>query len=102
MQRAIDYDHNHGISKRFYGILSRALETAQGVDLRLGVTQRAVAVDEKYSLHERAKSTASGLMRYFENALGTNTGKKVRAFYDDKRKEILDIHKEARRSIPFI
>jgi len=36
-------------------------------------------------------------MTYFENALGTPTGKKVRAFYDDRRKDALDIHAEARR-----
>jgi hypothetical protein len=36
-------------------------------------------------------------MRYFENALDTPTGKKVRTFYDDRKKEALDIHAEARR-----
>jgi hypothetical protein len=97
LQKAIDYDHTHGISKRFHGLLNSAIGTVQGVDHKFGVTQRAVAVDEKYSIQERAKSTASGLMRYFETALDTPTGKRVRAFYDDRRKDILDIHTEARR-----
>ena len=56
-----------------------------------------MAVDEKYGIQNRAKSGISGLMRYFENALGTPTGKKVRTFYDDRRKEVLEIHNEARR-----
>jgi len=97
LQKAIDYDQTHGLSKRFYNLLNTALGTAQGVDQKLGVTQRAVAVDEKFSIQEKAKSTATGLMRYFENALDTPTGKRVRTFYDDRRKEALDIHAEARR-----
>ena len=54
-------------------------------------------VDEKYGIQDRAKSGVSGLMRYFESALDTPTGKRVRTFYDDRRKEVLDIHNEARR-----
>lgn len=100
LQKAIDYDHTHGISKRFYGLLTSTLQKAQGVDQKFGVTQRAVAVDEKYGIQDRAKQTASGFMRYFENALDTPTGKRVRSFYDDRRKEILDIHAEARRYCP--
>jgi hypothetical protein len=90
-------DHTHGISKRFYGLLNSALGTAAAADQKLGVTQRAAAVDEKYAIQEKAKSTATGFMQYFETALDTPTGKKVRAFYDDRRKEALDIHNEARR-----
>jgi len=92
-------DHTHGISKRFYGLLNNVLGTAQGVDQKLGVTQKAVAVDEKYAIQEKAKSTATGLMRYFESALDSPTGKKVRSFYDDSRKQALDIHAEARRYV---
>jgi RNA recognition motif-containing protein len=99
LQRAIDYDHKNGISQRFYNVLNSALVTAQSYDQKLGVTQRAAAVDEKYAIQERAKSTATGLWQYFENALDTPTGKKVRSFYDDRRKDVLDIHTEARRYI---
>jgi hypothetical protein len=102
LQKAIEYDQTHGLSARFYNLLNGAIGTAQGVDQRLGVTQRAVAVDEKFAIQEKAKSTASGLMRYFENALGTPTGKKVRSFYDDRKKEALEIHAEARRYIPLV
>jgi len=97
LQKAIEVDHTHGISKRFYGLLNNVLGTAQGVDQKFGVTQKAVAVDEKYAIQEKAKSTATGLMRYFESALDSPTGKKVRSFYDDSRKQALDIHAEARR-----
>jgi len=97
LQKAIDMDHTHGISKRFYGFLNSALGTAAAADQKLGVTQRAAAVDEKYAIQEKAKNTATGFMQYFETALDTPTGKKVRAFYDDRRKDALDIHNEARR-----
>lgn len=97
LQRAIDYDHKTGLSTRFYNILNKALGTAQGVDQKFGVTSRAATIDEKYHVQEKAKSTATGFLQYFENALDTPTGKKVRAFYDDRRKHALDIHAEARR-----
>jgi RNA recognition motif-containing protein len=97
LQTAIDYDHRTGLSKRFYVVLNKALGQAQGVDQKFGVTSRAATIDEKYGVQEKAKSTATGFMSYFENALGTPTGKKVRAFYDDRRKDALDIHAEARR-----
>jgi hypothetical protein len=99
LQKAIEIDHTHGISKRFHGVLNSALGTAQAADQRFGVTQRAAAVDEKYSIQEKAKSGMSGFMRYFETALDTPTGKRVRTFYDDRRKEVLEIHNEARRYI---
>ena len=102
LQKAIEYDQTHGLSKRFYNLLNTALGTAQGVDQKLGVTQKAVAVDEKYAIQEKAKSTATGFMRYFENALDTPTGKKVRTFYDDRKKEALEIHAEARRYTPIL
>ena len=100
LHKAIEIDHTHGISKRFYSLLNSALGTAVAADQKYGVTQRAAAVDEKYAIHEKAKSTASGLMRYFENALDTPTGKRVRTFYDDRKKDVLDIHNEARRYSP--
>jgi len=97
LQKAIEYDHKNGISKKFYGLLNSVLGTAQGVDQKLGVTSRATKVDEKYSIQDKVKETAGGLMRYFENALDTPTGKRVRTFYDDSSKQIMDIHTEARR-----
>jgi len=77
--------------------LNSALGTVQDVDQKFGVTQRAVKVDERYGIQDRARTGVSGLMKYFENALGTPTGKRVRTFYDDRRKDVLDIHNEARR-----
>src|SRR5271170_5451677 len=87
LQKAIDYDHKNGLSKRFYGILNSAIGTAQGVDQKFGVTERATKVDEKYAIQGRAKATAGGFMRYFESALDTPTGKRVRTFYDDSTKQ---------------
>ena len=97
LHKAIEYDHKNGISARFHAALNSFLTHAHAADQKYGVTQRAIAVDEKYGIQDRAKQTATGLMRYFENALDTPTGKKVRSFYDDRRKEVLEIHAEARR-----
>jgi hypothetical protein len=73
------------------------VSTAQTYDQKLGVTQRAQTMEDKYAITNKAKSAGHGLFRYFESALDTPAGQKVRSFYDDRRKEVMEIHNEARR-----
>jgi len=102
LHKAIDYDHTHGLSKRFHELLNEALGKPEGVDHKSRVTQTAVEEDEKCAIHGKGRYTTTGLKlkRYFENALDTPTGKRVRAFYEDRRKDVLEIHNEARRYNP--
>ncbi|KAI9793218.1 MAG: hypothetical protein M1816_000639 [Peltula sp. TS41687] len=90
LQRAIEFDSKQGYSNRFTAAL-------QNFDSKYHATDRAKAVDASYHVTDRAKAAWSGLQSYFEKAMGTPTGQRVRAFYTQTEKQIADIHSEARR-----
>jgi hypothetical protein len=90
IQRAIALDSKHGFSNRF----TTALAT---FDDRYKATDKAKAVDEKYGVTEKTWGAWAGLNSYFEKALNTQTGQKVRQFYVEGEKQVTDVHNEARR-----
>jgi len=54
-------------------------------------------MDSTYGITNKANQGYNTITRYFETALNTPTGQKVRAFYEKGSKQVLDIHTEARR-----
>jgi len=90
IQNAIALDNKHGISNRFTSALNN-------FDSKYKATDKARAVDSSYGLTDKATSAWTGLNSYFEKALGTPTGQKVRDFYLQSDKQVRDIHNEARR-----
>lgn len=94
LQKGIALDKQHGISTRFTSVLNKTLNT---IDTKLHATDRARAVDTSYGVTGRAVTARTTVMQYFEKALSTPTGLKVRSFYVQGEKQVLDIHKEARR-----
>ncbi|CAK4031930.1 related to actin cytoskeleton (VIP1) [Lecanosticta acicola] len=89
IQRALALDQQHGISTRF----NKAL---QDFDTKYKVTERAQQADKSYGVSARADAGWRGLNSYFEKALGTPTGQKIRAFYEQGQKQVLDVHNEAK------
>ncbi|KAL2759995.1 hypothetical protein ACRALDRAFT_1060049 [Sodiomyces alcalophilus JCM 7366] len=90
LQRAIELDAQHGISKRF-------LNTLQSLDQKYQATDRARATDQTYGLTARAQGFFGGLNSYFEKAANSPTGKRIVQFYTDSQRQVNDIHAEARR-----
>lgn len=90
LQRAIELDSQHGFSSRFTSAL-------HNFDGRLKATDRAKSADAAYGITDRALAGWRGLQSYFERALDTPTGQRVRAFYTQTEKQVMDIHNEARR-----
>ena len=90
IQRAIALDNKHGISSRFTTALSQ-------FDQKYKATDNARAVDEKYGVTATASKGWAGMNSYFEKALGTPTGQRLRDFYAQSDKQVRDIHNEARR-----
>ncbi|KAF2725031.1 hypothetical protein K431DRAFT_281501 [Polychaeton citri CBS 116435] len=88
IERAIALDQQHGVSNRFLGVL-------QGLDQKTKATERAQTVDSRYGITERAQAGWRGLSSYFEKAGETPTGQKIRAFYLEGQKQVLDVHNEA-------
>jgi len=90
LQRGIDLDNQHGITSKFTSYLSN-------LDNRFKATDKARAVDNTYGVQNRAMTGYNTITRYFESALNTPTGQKVRDFYTKGQKQVMDIHSEARR-----
>lgn len=90
IQSAISMDQKHGISSRFTSALNN-------FDQKYKATDKAKGVDAQYGLTERAMGAWAGLNSYFEKALNTPTGQKVRQFYVEGDKQVRDVHTEARR-----
>jgi len=90
LQKALDLDDKHGITTKFSTYLTQ-------LDAKLHATDKARAVDNTYKVSDKGAQAYNVLGRYFESAINTPTGKKVRSFYDTGSKQVLDIHAEARR-----
>jgi hypothetical protein len=88
--RAIALDNKHGFSTRFTQALT-------DFDKKFAATERAHAVDSSYGFSGRAGNALAGLHSYFEKAMGTPTGQRVRDFYIQGDRQVRDIHNEARR-----
>ncbi|KAG7443175.1 uncharacterized protein BT62DRAFT_982294 [Guyanagaster necrorhizus] len=103
LQRAIEIDNKQGISKRF-------LEYFQSFDSKLG--ERTLGPDKTISgkVHETVTAAAQQAKtvdaqkgyskiagEYYEKALASPLGVKVKEFYTTTSKQVHDIHEEARR-----
>ncbi|KAK0503795.1 hypothetical protein EDD18DRAFT_1130735 [Armillaria luteobubalina] len=103
LQRAIEIDNKQGISKRF-------LEYIHSLDSKLG--ERTLGPDKTISgkVHETVTAAAQqaktvdaekGISKtagtYYEKALASPFGIKVKEFYTTTSKQVHDIHEEARR-----
>lgn len=90
LQRGIELDEKHGFTTKFTNYLNN-------LENRFKATDKARAVDSTYGVTTKANSGYNTITRYFESALSTPTGQKVREFYTKSQKQVMDIHAEARR-----
>jgi len=103
LQRAIELDHQHGISQKFLTYFSSIDSTvgqkALGPDKTIsGKMQEGVNAGlERAKTLDHQKGISKKAGDYYTQALGTPFGQKVRAFYTTTSKQIQDIHEEARR-----
>ncbi|KAK5130991.1 hypothetical protein LTR08_001403 [Meristemomyces frigidus] len=89
VQRALQMDQQHGVSNRF-------VSTLHQFDQKLKATEKAQTIDQKYGLSARAGAGWGGLTSYFEKAQNTPTGQRLRSFYEQGQKQVLDVHNEAK------
>jgi len=90
LQKSIELDSKTGISQRFISTLNSALTA---VDAK----RHAQQMDAQLHVSDRAAGARTTLTTYFEKALGTPTGQRIRQFYETGGKSLMDIHNEARR-----
>lgn len=105
LQRAIELDHEKGISQKFLGYVheldktagERALGPDQTISQKVQATlanaqQQAKTLDEQ-------KGITKTFNDYLAKALSSPLGQKVKAFYTTTSKQVVDIHEEARRLV---
>jgi len=89
IEKGLALDKQHGISERF-------TTTLLGFNDKYKVTDKSRAVDDKYALSSRAGAAWNGLSSYFDKTMGTPTGQKLRTFYEQGSRQVMDVHNEAR------
>jgi hypothetical protein len=87
--KALALDQTHGISSRF----TNALKT---FDEKYKATDKAKAADEKLAVTSKANYAWNSFNSYFDKAITTQTGQKLRDFYVQGNKQVMDVHNEAR------
>ncbi|KAF9026090.1 hypothetical protein BDZ89DRAFT_44177 [Hymenopellis radicata] len=103
LQRAIEIDNKQGISQRFLSYFrsfdttvgARTLGADQTLSGKVQQTVSAAAERAKGVDAEKGYSKTAG--EYYSKALSSPFGQKVKTFYTDTSKQVLDIHEEARR-----
>ncbi|KAE9973631.1 hypothetical protein EG328_004302 [Venturia inaequalis] len=97
IERGIDYDKKEGFTTAFKEGLAGYDKKFAEWDQKHHANDKVRELDEKHHLTRRATETWNGAQSYFERALESETGQKVRKFYEENGKEIKDVHEEARR-----
>lgn len=89
IERAIALDQQHGVSTKFMNALT-------SFDSKYKVADKARAVDEKTGATGHASFAWNTMASYYDKAVNTPTGQKLRTFYDQGNKQVMDVHNEAR------
>lgn len=96
IEKGIEFDKTNGISAAFQRVLKNFDDNFASWDNKHHVSERAVRTDEKHHFLDQAKHALNSLESYFEKALGTKRGLKLRQFYEEGNKSVHDVHNEAK------
>jgi hypothetical protein len=77
-------------------VSERFSKTLANFDQRYRATERARAADDRAGLTRSATMAWNGVHSYFDKAINTDTGRKLRKFYEEGNKQVIDVHNEAR------
>jgi len=96
IEKGIEFDKQNGISAAFQQVLRKFDGNFATWDAKHHVNERATQVGEKHHILENARHAFNSIESYFEKALNTQTGHKLRQFYEKGEKEVRDVHNEAK------
>ncbi|EGG10024.1 uncharacterized protein MELLADRAFT_33922 [Melampsora larici-populina 98AG31] len=99
--KAIALDQQHGISNKFLDyfkkIDTKFKVSQKSTQASAQVTTKAQAVNNQTGATNKLGSLFSMGRQYYEKALSSSQGSKVREFYTKTSKQVLDVHAEAKR-----
>ncbi|MBW0528522.1 hypothetical protein O181_068237 [Austropuccinia psidii MF-1] len=91
--KAIDLDQKHGISTKFSNYFHKIQDRA----LRHTAPKTSTDPSSAKSPTTKLSSLINWSNQYYEKALSSTNGSKVKEFYTTTSKQVLDVHSEARR-----
>ncbi|KAF1999981.1 RNA-binding protein Vip1 [Amniculicola lignicola CBS 123094] len=89
IEKALQFDQQNGVSNKF-------LATLKSFDEKTQATQKAHTIDSKFGITEKGLGVWRSATSYFDKVAGTPTGQKLRGFYEQGNKTVIDVHNEAR------
>lgn len=90
IQRAIDYDKQHGVLTRFQAFLAN-------LDLKTHAKETTANLDTKLQVTLNLSKGWDWMSKYIDLAKQTDTGSRIHKFYSEVEKSALDVHGEAKR-----
>ncbi|KAH8554863.1 hypothetical protein BGW37DRAFT_481421 [Umbelopsis sp. PMI_123] len=95
--KGIEFDSKYAFTKRIQDYLAKLTATAQQLDEKYKVSDKASEVDTKYGIQQRTKTTAETAQNKAQELLHTETGQKVQTFADHIMKQVGAVHRDALR-----
>lgn len=83
------------LSSKIHTTVGQAAQQARAVDEQKGFSK--IANDVRTDNPNTSSNTHHLPSQYYQKAISSPLGQKVKAFYTDTSKQVLDIHEEARR-----
>jgi hypothetical protein len=96
IEKGIEFDKTNGISAGFQHALHEFDTNFNVWDSKHHISEKTKHIDEKHHFLSHAKHAWNSMESYFEKALGTSKGLKLRHLYQEGGKSVHDVHNEAR------
>jgi hypothetical protein len=96
IEQGIQFDRTNGISEGFQRAIKHFDVDFAAWDSKHHVSERAKQADDKHHFLNHARHAWNSIESYFEKALDTPRGLKLRQFYQEGNKTVRDVHGEAR------
>jgi hypothetical protein len=96
IEKGIALDKTHGFTAKFNDALKKFNLKFNDFDTKHNTSKTARQVNQEYRLTQQIEEACNSIDSYFDKALDTPTGHKLRRFYDEFNKEVHDVHVEAR------
>jgi RNA recognition motif. (a.k.a. RRM, RBD, or RNP domain) len=95
--KGVEFDSKYAFTKRIQDYLAKLTATAQQLDDKYKVSDKATEVDSKLGIQQRTKTTAETAQTKAQELMQTETGQKVQTFADQIMNQVGAVHREALR-----
>ncbi|KAG2189281.1 hypothetical protein INT44_004423 [Umbelopsis vinacea] len=95
--KGVEFDSKYAFTKRIQDYLAKLTSTAQQLDDKYKVSDKATEVDSKLGIQQRTKTAGETAQTKAQELMQTETGQKVQTFADQIMQQVGAVHREALR-----